>query len=163
MHRRFDPGPVLAVGLLFLLTACAGIAPEPPRVRLADVRLIGGGLLVQELEIDLRLGNPNNVDLPLEGLTFQLEVNDRPLAEGYSNEAVVLPRLSEVTVPVRASVTLLDFMHQIMALGQDDRLSYRLAGRAFLSGFPGRGVPFAAEGDLGLVPAEGGGTNLMPL
>ncbi len=163
MARRFHSGPLLFAGLLFLLAACAGIVPEPPSVRLADLRLLGGSLLVQDLEVDLRLGNPNNSDLPLEGLQFELEVNGRPLAEGYSNEAVLLPRLAEVTVPVRASVTLLDLMRQIMALGEDERLAYRLSGKAFIAGFPGRGIPFAVEGDLGLAPDEGGGTDLVPL
>lgn len=163
MFRHIGLGPLLALGLLLLPAACAGIAPEPPRVRLADVRLAGGSLLVQELDVDLRLGNPNNADLPLDGLRFELEVNGRPLAEGYTNEAVVLPRLAEVTLPVRASVTLLDLMRQVMALGQDERLSYRLTGRAFLSGFAGRALPFAVEGELVPGPAEEGGTSLVPL
>lgn len=159
--------PILAVSwlaLALLLSACAAVEqPEPPKVRLANVQFLDSTLFEQRMLVDLQVRNPNNFDLPLEGLTFELEVNGNSLAEGYSNEVVTIPRLGEATVPVRASTSLLDMIGQVMALGQDDHLSYRLKGRAYLTCFFGAGVPFETSGKLELGPAAGGGQRLVPL
>jgi LEA14-like dessication related protein len=70
---------LIGLSALLVLGACARLGEaEPPQVRLADIRLLEGGLLEQRFRVDLRLGNPNDFDLPLDGLTFELELNDRP-------------------------------------------------------------------------------------
>ena len=114
--------------------------------------------------VELRIINPNNVDLPLDGLAFELEVNDNLLAEGYSNEAVTVPRLGEARIPVRASTSLLDLVQQFVTLSQSDHLSYRLKGRAYVQRpvrprrplRPGRQAGAAA-------PARASGQTLVPL
>ena len=94
---------------------------------------------------------------------FELEVNDKKLADGLSNEAVTIPRLGEARVPVVASVTLLGLVEQVMVLGQRDNLSYRLKGRAYVDGLLGSGVPFEQDGALELRTPRGGGQTLVPL
>ncbi|MDH3472817.1 MAG: LEA type 2 family protein [Rhodospirillales bacterium] len=154
--------PWLSVGLFFLLAACAPIEKTlPPKVRLANLQFLDSTVFEQRMRVDLRVGNPNNFDLPLEGLTFELEVNDNLLAEGYSNEAVTIPRLGEATVPVLATSSLFDLVQQFMTLGQSDHLSYRLSGRAYMTGLVSRGVPFETSGKLEL--QQGPGQSFAPL
>ena len=153
-----------ALGIALTLAACAAIeGTAPPKVRLVDVKLLESGVFEQHMLVDLRIINPNNVDLPLDGLTFELEVNDNVLAEGYSNEAVTVPRLGEARIPVRASTSLLDLVQQFVALGRSDQLSYRLKGRAYVQGLFSRGVPFDQGGRLDLQTLQGGGRTLVPL
>ncbi len=155
---------LLGTAMVLLLSACAAVEqPLPPKVRLANVQFLDSTLFEQRMHVDLQVRNPNNFDLPLEGLTFELEVNGNRLAEGYSNEIVTIPRLGEAMVPVRASTSLLDMIQQFMALGQGGSLSYRLKGRAYLTGFFGAGVPFETSGKLELGPDAGRGQNLVPL
>lgn len=153
----------VALGAALVLAACAGIEkPLPPKVRLADVQLLESTVFEQKMRVDLRVANPNNYDLPLEGLTFELEVNGNLLADGFSNEAVTIPRLGEATVPVQASTSLLGLMRQFMTLGQSDHLSYRLKGRAYFTGLLRQGVPFETTGRLELQDL-GAGQTLTPL
>jgi LEA14-like dessication related protein len=150
MRRTFRN---VGLAFLLLLAACAALEPpQAPRVRLADVILLEGGLLEQRMLVALAIANPNNFDLPLEGLAFTLELNDRPLVEGLSNQAVVVPRLGEARLPVQATTSLLNLMRQILALGEDETLSYRLSGRVYVTGFTARGLPFEKTGQLELRP-----------
>lgn len=155
---------LLGTAMVLLLSGCAVVEqPLPPKVRLANVQFLDSTLFEQRMHVDLQVRNPNNFDLPLEGLTFELEVNGNPLLEGSSSEIVNIPRLGEAMVPVRASTSLLDMIQQFVALGEGDHLSYRLKGRAYLTGYFGLGVPFETSGTLEFGPDAGRGQNLVPL
>lgn len=152
----------LAAGLLtFLLlttlAACAGWRGdiEPPRVHLSDVGLLKPGLFEQRLRVDLRLVNPNDVDLTLDGLTFELEVNDEHFADGVSGQRVDIPRFGDATVTVEASATVLAMLRQVMALGQRETITYRIAGKAYFDAPRRRVVPYEQEGELRVLPAPG--------
>ncbi|MEX0696034.1 MAG: LEA type 2 family protein [Dongiaceae bacterium] len=143
---------VLAWGL----AACAGIGPgqrvEPPEVRLADLEFVDAGLFEQRFRMILRVRNPNDFALPIDGLRYTLEVNDRAFASGLSNRSLTVPRLGEATVEVEASTTLLDVVGQFMALSSREALSYRMIGTAFLRGVARREVPFEQSGSFRMAP-----------
>ncbi len=160
--RRFTA--LFAAISLLLLTACAQVPrPQSPKVGLADIVLLGGNLLQQRLRIDLDVANPNDFDVPLDGLTFRLEVNDRLLAEGLSDDRVTIPRFGEARVSVLATTSIFDIMQQVLALQDGNRLSYRLSGEAYVSGFLIRRLPFEKSGELELQAVEGGQKSLIPL
>ena len=77
---------ILVVLLLGLGPAgCASVPEEeilPPKINLSDLRILESSGFEQELEVDLRVSNPNNFDIDLEGLSFALEVMIGPL-DGY--------------------------------------------------------------------------------
>ncbi len=154
------------IGLIaFLgLAACAQVREaEPPRVRLSDLRLIPGGLLEQRFQVELRLANPNDFDLDLDGLTFALVLNGRPFAEGVTDQAVTIPRLGEASVRVVAATTLIDVVQQALILGERDHLSYRIEGVVYLRGLPRRKLPYARGGKLQLLPDPQPQPRLVPL
>jgi len=137
-----------------LLLAACGVTgdPVPPQVRLADLRLLDAGLFEQRFELDLRVGNPNDFALPLDGLTFDLEVNGEAFARGFSDRRVTIPRLGVGLVSVTASTTLIDMVRQMMLLAQRGDLSYRLTGLAYLDSLTRRTVPYESEGTFRLRP-----------
>ena len=147
-----------AVLALTALAACETMDDTlPPRISLANVMLAQPGLLRQDLNLDLRIANPNNVDIPIEGLTFRLDLDGQPFAEGMSNERVTVPRLSEVAVPVKGSVDTLNLVRQILTLGQSDTIRYRISGFAYVGAIAGaRRVPYERDGSLSLVPPTPG-------
>ena len=142
-------------GLFLLLGGCAGTPSgiESPRIQLADVRFISAGVFEQKMLIDLRVTNPNNFDMALEGVSFDFEVNDSHFASGLTNEGVTLPRLGDATVPVPVSTTLLDIVREALRLTEQGEISYRLSGFAFVTqGVGTRKVPFETAGTLKLLP-----------
>ncbi len=149
------PHVLMGLVVLLALAACTRLGgAEPPQVHLTDIRLLPGGLLEQRFQVDLRLGNPNDFDLELDGLTFEVELNDRPFARGLSNQSVTVPRLGEAQLRVVASTTLIDVVQQMLVLGERSDLSYRIAGVIYLRGMTTRKLPYETSGNLRLLPAQ---------
>jgi LEA14-like dessication related protein len=150
--RMRDVGRVLAVLSCLPLCGCAGLFGEtlPPDVSLAGLGFGEPGLFEQQLRIDLRVRNPNNFDLAIDRVTFDLEVNDKPFAHGRSTEALDLPAQGETTVPVMVTVPTTDLLDRLLALGVERRLDYRLTGEAKLASLLFGTIPFQREGKLAL-------------
>jgi LEA14-like dessication related protein len=142
--------------MLLALAACSGAEPVAPEVRVVDLRLLESSVFEQRFEIDLRIGNPNDFDLPLDGLTFDLEVNGEDFARGFSNEKVTVPRLGEERLSVVASTTLLELVRQMQLLAERGDLSYRISGLAYFDSLVRRSAPYESEGTFSLVGPRGG-------
>ncbi len=150
----------LAILVLLLLglgpAGCATVPEEdilPPKINLSDLRILESSGFEQQVEVDLRLSNPNNFDIDLEGLTFALNVNDSHFADGQSSAEFTLPRLGDAKVPVIATTTILDVVRQVLLLGRSRSIEFRIEGFAYVStGLGSRRVPFETEGSLKLLP-----------
>jgi LEA14-like dessication related protein len=138
---------------LFGLSACATLPPgvQAPRVSLADVSLRSLGLLEQRFELDLDLVNPNDFDLKIEGLDFELEVNGRPFANGISRVTTLLPAGATTPIRVDAITRSKDWLTQMKALSPDvlkAGVPYRVHGRVKAGGLS-RWLPFEHTGVYG--------------
>ncbi len=145
----------LLLGLLasLLPAACSSLLTsevEPPEISLAGLGFGEPGLFEQQLRIDLRLRNPNNFELAIDRVTFNLEVNDKPFATGRAKDGLDLPALGETVVPVTVSVPTNDLIDRVMELGSERRLDYRLTGEADLASLFFGKIPFHHEGKLAL-------------
>ncbi len=142
-------GVFLAALLALQLTACA-VPITRPEIGLASIELIGLGLVEQRFRLKLKVVNPNAVDLPLNALSFDLEFNGAPFAQGRMQHAVLIPRQGEALVDIVAVSRLarvLALVREMQTQGRD-RVAYRLVGRAELEGVGT--LPFAREGDVAL-------------
>jgi LEA14-like dessication related protein len=142
---------VLLIALL-QLGGCSSAEPVPPHVRVADLRLLDSTIFEQRFEINLTIGNPNDFALPLDGLTFDLEVNGESFARGFSNQRITIPRLGEGNISVAASTTLVELLRQMQLLSGRADLTYRLRGLAYVDNLGGRTMPYESEGNFRLLP-----------
>ena len=110
MMRRF-----LAMCLAGVLSACSGLPfnAQAPRVSVADVEIRSLGLLEQKLDLGLRVANPNDFDLRIEALDFELEVNGRPFATGLSRVSTLVPAASMSVLRVDAIIQSKNLIRQI--------------------------------------------------
>ena len=139
-----------ALGLL-LVSACSNSGPVAPQVQVVDLQLLESTVFEQRFRIDLRIGNPNDFELPLDGLTFDLEVNGEDFARGFTNEGVTIPRLGEGRLSVVASTTLVELVQQMRLLAVRGDITYRLHGTAYLKSFTLRQAPYESEGSFRLL------------
>lgn len=144
------------LGVLFLSLAAAGCASvaslEAPEVRVTSLQLLEAesSSMEQRFAVGLRLINPNNKDITIDGLDFELALNERRLARGVSNESFELPRLGEAETRVVVTTSVFDLLRQAVELGgrRDQPMDYRVHGRLHLgSGFLRR-LPFDYSGTL---------------
>jgi LEA14-like dessication related protein len=150
--------PALVLGMLALGCASTPLSAREvlaPDVFLTDVAPIGGGLFEQRIQLTFRVTNLNDFDLPIEGGSFDLTINDAPFARGVSRERVVVPALGEVLVKTEASTTTLGLLNQLRDLSNKRELRYMLSGRFSLDGLHVKSVAFERAADLGPVPFWG--------
>lgn len=142
----------LLIASLACLVACANLAgfSRQPEVGVAGLQLLQLGLLEQRFALQLRIRNPNEVDLPIDGLDFAVDLNGQPFLKGSSNKAVTVPRWGEAVLEVMATSTLGNALKQLRELqkGGRERVDYRIAGRLGVAGVGT--LPFERRGDLPL-------------
>ena len=140
-----------AIALTTLLSGLQGCTAlrdlEPPEVVVTSIRPLDATLMEQRFDVDLRIYNPNNRDLSIEGVDFELDLNGKRLARGAGATDLALPRLGEAETTVRVSSSFLGLARQLMSAGETESLTYRMKGRIHLRG--GGALPFDKSGELG--------------
>ena len=151
MRFKLSPWLTATVAWTILLAAlpgCTGLRNlEPPEVVVTAIRPVDATLMEQRFDVDLRIYNPNNRDLSVEGVDFELDLNGKRLARGAGATDLDLPRLGEAETTVRVSSSFLGLARQLMSVGDTQTVSYRMKGRIHLRG--GGAVPFDKSGELG--------------
>jgi LEA14-like dessication related protein len=129
---------LIILSVAILLYGCAGLKLQTPSVTVADIKVVEANMFEQRYAFKLRVMNPNDTDIPVTGMNFEIKLNNQPFVRGVSNKIVKLPRLSETVVEVTAASDLLGFMRQINELRKDnlDTLSYHINGRFISDSFP---------------------------
>jgi LEA14-like dessication related protein len=140
-----------------LMAGCAGLPPgaQPPSVTIADFGAGSAGLFEQQFNLKLRIQNPNPEEFKVDGIAFDLEINDRPFAKGVGNQAVTVPRYGSGFMQVEAVSTLGGLIRQFGRFAQGDKpvFKYRIKGSLSIAG--GTRVPFDERGefDFSALPA----------
>ena len=138
---------LVLIGFLALLSACTGIPShfEKPQVNLAGLQIAELGLIEQKFIVSLRVTNPNDINVPINGLNLKLDVNGQPFATGVSNEKVTLAKLGDTMIKVNVTTNLSSIWKQMKSLNKP--LAYSLNGKLLLPLVPG-GLSFDRKGEL---------------
>lgn len=128
---------------------------------LADVTLAGGSLLEQRYRLELRVQNPNDREIAVRGLDYELRLNERPFATGVSSAAVTLPAYGTQVVELEAFSGLREFVEQFLEVGRRGSgvVRYRLTGHVRLASPPVT-LPFDRSGEFSLVPSPRGSRSI---
>jgi len=143
MIRTFIP--------MFLLAGCAHLlgTADNPRVNIASLTPKDMKLFEQVFVMELRVMNPGDKELVINGLAFNLEVNDQPFAGGVSNESFTVGPFASHVVQVEAVTTLASLLRQIVQAqkGEFSGFTYHLKGY-FHSGSSAVRIPFDETGEF---------------
>jgi LEA14-like dessication related protein len=149
------PATVIWLAAIFL-GACATLSPykESPRVSLVSIQPQQMSVLEQRFALQLRVLNPNDVVIPVNGLSYAIEINEREFAYGVSQQTVEIPAFGEALLDVEVVSNLLNVMQQLQAMSGETRnsLEYRLTGKISLANSPAS-LPFDYSGELTYLPA----------
>lgn len=146
------------VSLFFVaLAGCAGIGgiPSGPEVSLADIGIAEVGLIEQRYSLKLRVLNPSDREISIDGISVVLEINGKTFARGVGNEILTVPRFGDAVMEVMAVSNIAGIFRQITDLAKSERevIAYRLSGR--LHGPAFGGLPFDHTGEIALPKPAG--------
>lgn len=115
---------VARAALAALLVSLAGCALTPkleaPHLTLVSVSMTSADIFNQQFMVRMHVQNPNDRDIPVNGIDYELFLEGDSFAEGVTNKAFVIPAMGETEfdLPVRTNF--------VSSLG---RLVSRLQGR----------------------------------
>jgi len=145
-----------AMVLLVVLsvTSCSTLPKdfETPRVNIANLTPKDMALFEQRFDVQLRIQNPNDMDLVIKGIRCDIDLNDREFGNGLSGENVTIPRFGSEIVNVEVITSLGSFLRQVQDLSNSpgSKFRYRLKGTAFVESPSNFKVPFDEKGEIDL-------------
>jgi LEA14-like dessication related protein len=106
-------------------------------------------LFEQVFDMELRVMNPSDKELVINGLVFDLEVNGQPFARGVSNQGFTVGPFASHVLQVEAITTLANLLRQIVQAqkGEFSGFTYRLKGH-FYSHSSTLRIPFDESGEF---------------
>ena len=125
---------------------------EAPRVSVTDLTPKEIAIFEQKFDVKLRIQNPNDMDLSVNGMRFDIELNEREFANGMTGERLTVPRFGSQTVDVEVFTTLASFLRQVQDLHASggQKVRYRLKGTAFVDSPGTFKAPFDEKGEIEL-------------
>ena len=127
---------------------------EPPKISIANIVPKDFAVFEQRFDVQLRIQNPNNQELGINGLRCDIEFNDKEFGNGMSGQQVKVPRFGSEVVHVEVITSLGSFLRQFQDLNKSGvgKLRYRLKGTAFVESPSSFKLSFDEKGevDLGL-------------
>ncbi len=155
---------VLPLLVVALFAGCAGTGKisEPPYITLSNINLLNMSVFEQCYRMMMRIQNPNDVAIPINGMSYQIFINEQDFARGVSNKSVIIPEFGEEVVEIDATSDLTSMLRQFQGLmtGGIQKVSYRLTGKAKLANRI-RKLPFEYKGELDLHPDKKDGSGFF--
>jgi LEA14-like dessication related protein len=136
------------------LTACVTVPPDMERPKISIANIVPKDIAVfeQRFDVQLRIQNPNDQELGINGLRCDIEFNDKEFGSGMSGQQVTIPRFGSEVVNVEVITGLSSFIRQFQELNKSGvgKLRYRLKGTMFVVAPKSFKLPFDEQGDVDL-------------
>ena len=144
----------ISVPLAMIVASCSTMPKEYETlvVHIADMTPKDMAIFEQRFDVKLRIQNPNDVEFSINGLRFDIELNERAFANGMSGQRVTVPRFGSEVVETEVFTTLASFLRQAEELNKagGQKVRYRLKGTAFVDAPGTFKAPFDEQGEIDL-------------
>ena len=141
---------VLMTVVALTLGACAGVQrPEPLQVTVAGIESLPGEGLEWRMMVKLRVQNPNPAPIEYDGVFLKLDVLDKTVATGVSNQRGSISRYGESVIGVPLTVSTLRVVTQALGIfggSPPSKIPYKLEGK--LDGPAFGATRFQSRGEL---------------
>jgi LEA14-like dessication related protein len=109
---------------------------QTPSVTLTNLTPGKISLLAQEFQLEILVQNPNPFSLPVQGMSYTLQLNGQKFAHGVSNKVTEIPAFSQQFFNISVTTGLSQLFQQLQNAfsgKESNTFSYQLAGKLHLS------------------------------
>lgn len=119
--------------LLLTQTGCSLLTADyknmkEPKVSLAGLNIKDLNPLSPSFLVRLKVDNPNDLDVNLDGADVALALNGRPVAAGVSRSPLVLKKLGSSEMDVEVTANTMSAIQQFLILQTQSNLNYQVTG-----------------------------------
>ena len=130
---RALPIRCFSAAIVLFLSGCASLSPDfdEPTVEVISIKALPAKGFEQNFEIGLKLTNPNNFELPFNGISCELSVAGATLARGVTADIPTAGAYGEARFVVPVSTSVIGGFKVIKALmdNQGQGISYQLKAK----------------------------------
>lgn len=147
---------------MLMLAGCSWFSPhfERPSLQVANIQMLDGNFFSQTFLVTLRIQNPNDRALPVNGLSADLKIAGEPFATGVTNRAFTVPALGETEFDLKVNANMALGVLKLLSRSQDQRdsIDYELNGKVSVDLPFMRSIPFHQNGAYSLKGSRSAGT-----
>lgn len=139
--------------LFVMLGGCASLRPqiETPRLAIVQVAMTSADIFSQQFLVRMNVQNPNDRELVIRGLDYELFLEGDRFAEGVSNESFVLPALGEAEFEMTVRTNFVSGIGRLLSrLGSRSQVNYVVEGKVFTDIAFFKKIPFRESGSVDL-------------
>jgi LEA14-like dessication related protein len=142
----------LGLVALLALSGCSVLWShwQTPTLAIVSIQLGHSDLWQQHLQVRMSVHNPNDRELPVQGLSYSLEVNGEECAHGESGASFVVPARGDAEFDMNVTANAAAALLRMFAHGNAAPVQYRIRGKVELSSGLLRSVPFDQQGEIQL-------------
>lgn len=144
--------PALTLTLTVTLASCSllGAHLQAPTLAVVNIQMGHSDLWQQHLQVRMSVHNPNDRELPVQGLSYTLDVNGEQCAHGESGASFVVPARGDAEFDMNVTANAAAALLRMFVRGNATPAEYRIRGKVELSSGLLRSVPFDQHGQLQL-------------
>lgn len=146
---------ITGVCALLMLSGCMSTKLEAPKLSILNVGMVSADIFSQQFRIRLHVQNPNDRELPIKAIEYELFLQGDSFAEGVSNAPFVVPAMGEAEFDTVVSTNFMSSVGRLLSkLNSNDgnMVQYTFVGHVQLTEGLLRKIPFSEQGmvDLGI-------------
>ncbi len=133
------------------LSGCALVPRlQTPRFSIVDIEVHRASFLEQQLRVRVRVENPNDRSLPVQGISYTIDVGGQQFATGASDASFVVPALGTAEFNMDITANAAGALFAILGKPRGQAIEYHMKGRVEFSRGWLRSIPFAESGTFTL-------------
>jgi LEA14-like dessication related protein len=151
MKRSFA-GAALSV-LVLCLSACSALGPkiEVPQLTLVRVAMTSADIYNQQFLVRMHVENPNDRELPVRGIDYELFLEGDSFAEGVSNKPFVVPAKGETEFDMIVRTNFVSGVARLLSrLNGRQQVQYVIEGKVLTDIGMVKKIPFQESGTVSL-------------
>lgn len=129
---KFKYSAWLALGLLAVVAGCSTLERQikSPELSLSNAHVTAMSLTDVQLAFDVDVKNANPFGLSMKGLSYELQVQDKPTIEGALSERLELAANNTSRIKLPFTLRYEDIFGTLVALRDNKELRYQISGEA---------------------------------
>jgi len=145
---------LLAAALLALVLAACSTMPtdlEAPRLQVTGIQMLSTDMFAQKFRVRMLVQNPNDIELPVRGLEYQIVMMGDSFADGSSEHAFLLPALGEAEFDMAVTTNFVSSFARLLSRvsgGKLENIDYEITGKVYVDKGMLRKIPFSHQGTV---------------
>jgi LEA14-like dessication related protein len=144
---------VVLLALVALLPGCTSLGGDlvAPRLSLVGVQMLSTDMFAQKFKVRVLVQNPNDLELPVRGLEYQIIMMGDSFADGVSNDVFLLPARGEAEFDMLVTTNFVSSFGRLLSRaggGKLENIEYEITGKIYVDKGVLRRIPFNHRGTV---------------